>query len=255
MDPTVEECAKFENISDVFQWLEMDPPLCAALTAATGAKNSLRSWARIPAERYTEVDKTSMVNDGGAERWQTPAEEGQAGDVRRIALLALQDPSASAGGGKGQQHTPQIAGTQGSASQAATGALGSGADEGGSAGIAGCSESGLGGVGELTGASGGPEAGGDNAGPGRLALGTSKIKISMVMDQADDTEIQPLHPGVWRSMIEHWKVNSNDGEHATEGEEATGDQLSALAFRIRSGRTPFVDFGLWRPTVRTWAKL
>ena len=41
-----------------------------------------------------------------SERRQTPAEEGQAGDVRRTALLALQGPSASAGagGGKGQQH-------------------------------------------------------------------------------------------------------------------------------------------------------
>ena len=206
-------------------------------------------WARIPAERHTEVIKTLMVNDGGVERRQTPAEEGQAGDVRRIALLALQGPSASAGagGGKGQQHTSQSAGIQGSAGQAATGAMGSGAVEGGSPGTADCSGSGQGGLGELTGTSGGPETGGDNAGAGRPALGASKIKISMVMDQADDTEIQPLHPGVLRSMIEHWKTNSNDGEDPTEGEEATGDQLSALAFRIRSGRTPFVDFGVWRP--------
>ena len=236
MDPTAEECAAFKTIQDVFEWLEMDPPLCAALTAATGAKSSLRSWARIPAERYTEVLKTLMVNDGGVERRQTPAEEGQAGDVRRIALLALQGPSASAraGGGKGQQHTSQSAGIQGSAGQAATGAMGSGA------------VSGQGGLGELTGTSGGPETGRDNAGAGRPALGASKIKISMVMDQADDTEIQPLHPGVLRNMIEHWKTNSNDGEDPTEGEEATGDQLSALAFRTRSGGTPFVDFGGWR---------
>ena len=226
----------------------MDPPLCAALTAATGAKSCLRSWARIPAARFTEVIKTLMVNDGGVERRQTPAEEGQAGDVRRIALLALQGPSASAGagGGKGQQHTSQSAGIQGSAGQAATGAMGSGAVEGGSPGTADCSGSGQGGLGELTGTSGGPETGGDNAGAGRPALGASKIKISTAMDQADDTEIQPLHPGVSRNMIEHWKTNSNDGEDPTEGEEATGDQ-SALAFRIRSGRSPFVDFGVWRP--------
>ena len=35
-----------------------------------------------------------------------------------------------------------------------------------------------------------PETGGDNAGAGRPALGA----FSMVMDQADDTEIQPYTP-------------------------------------------------------------
>ena len=252
MDPTAEECAAFNTIQDVVEWLEMDPQLCAAFTAATGVKSSLRSWARIPAERYTEVIKTLMVNDGGVERRQTPAEEGQAGDLRRIALLLLQGPSASAGagGGKEQQHTSQSAGIQGSAGQAATGAMGSGAVEGGSPGTADCSGSGQGVLGELTGTSGGPEIGGDNTGAGRPALGASKIKISMVMDQADDTEIQPLHPGILRSMIEAWKTTSNDGEDPTEGEEATGDQLSALAFRIRSGRTRFVDFGVWPTRTR-----
>ena len=101
---------------------------------------------------------TLIVNDGGVERRETPAEEGQAGDVRRIALLALQGPSASAGagGGKGQQHTPKSAGIQWSAGQVATGATGSSAVEGGSSGTLDCSGSGRGGFGELTGTSGGP---------------------------------------------------------------------------------------------------
>ncbi len=47
--------------------------------------------------------------------------------------------------------------------------------------------------------------------------------------------------------MEQWKTRQNDGEDPTEDEEATGDQLSALAFRLRAGATPFVDFGVWRP--------
>ena len=93
-----------------------------------GPESSSRSWARIPAERFTDVVKNLMVSDKGVERKQTPAEEGQAGDVRKIALFALQGPSecAGAGGGNEQQHAPQSAGIQVSAGQASTGAVGSG---------------------------------------------------------------------------------------------------------------------------------
>ena len=75
-----------------------------------------------------------------------------------------------------RESNTQSAGIQVSAGQAATGAVGSAAVEEGSAGTAG-----------YAGASGGREAAGDKAGAGRLALGTSKIKIFMVLDQADDT--------------------------------------------------------------------
>ena len=82
-----------------------------SVNSSHGGQSSLRSWARIQAERYTEMIKTLMVNDGGVECRQTPAEEGQ-------------------------QHTSQSAGIQGSAGQAATGPMGSGAAEGGSPGTA-----------------------------------------------------------------------------------------------------------------------
>ena len=214
MDPTFEECAKFESISDVFQWLEMEPPLCAAFTAATGAKSSLCSWARIPAERYTEVVTTIMVNDGGVERRQTPAEEGQAGDVRRIALLALQGPSASAGagGGKGQQYTPQSAGIQGLAGQAALRTA---------------------------------------QGRDKEVLGNSPVgqRLEEKAGWRWARQDQDLHgdgPGrrhrdsapTPRRLEEHDRALEDQFERRrgpTEGEEATGDQLSALAFRMRSG--------------------
>ena len=65
MDSTAAECAAFKTIQDVFEWLEMDPPLCEALTA--------RSWVRIPAERFADVVKSLVVSEKGVERKQTPA--------------------------------------------------------------------------------------------------------------------------------------------------------------------------------------
>jgi len=78
-------------------------------------------------------------------------------------------------------------------------------------------------------------------------LGCVKIKLASVLDQADDTEIKPLAISDLRAMMERWKETANDGEEPSEEEEATGEQISALAFRLRSGGTPFVDFGVWRP--------
>ena len=78
-------------------------------------------------------------------------------------------------------------------------------------------------------------------------LGAAKIKLATILDQGDDSEIKPLTPQQLRVLIDAWKVNFNEGEDPSEEEEATGDQLSALAFRLRAGGTPFADFGVWRP--------
>ena len=74
-----------------------------------------------------------------------------------------------------------------------------------------------------------------------------RIKLSSVLDQGDDTEIKPLTVPELRVLLETWKAHCNDGEDPQEAEETTGDQLSALAYRIRSGATPYADFGIWRP--------
>ena len=78
-------------------------------------------------------------------------------------------------------------------------------------------------------------------------LGAAKVKLSAVLDQGDDSEIRPLSNHELQLMMAQWKKKHNDDEEPTEEEEATGDQISALTFRIRSGGTPFVDFGVWRP--------
>ena len=49
-----------------------------------------------------------------------------------------------------------------------------------------------------------------------------------------------------RDLLTRWKQAENDNEDTAEDEEAMGDQISALAHRLRQGGTPFVDFGVWR---------
>ena len=80
------------------------------------------------------------------------------------------------------------------------------------------------------------------------------MKLASVLDQGDDTEVRPLSVPILQDLVEDWKQTSNDGEDPAEEEEATGDQLSALAFRLRSGATPFADFGVWRPHGGAFAK-
>ena len=79
------------------------------------------------------------------------------------------------------------------------------------------------------------------------AGGERKVKLNSVMDQADESEIKPMDPTELRRLVAEWRELENDGEDPLEEEEATGDQLAALDFRLKEGSTPFVDFGVWRP--------
>ena len=74
-----------------------------------------------------------------------------------------------------------------------------------------------------------------------------KVKLSTTMDQGDETEVKPMDPVVLRGLVAEWRELENDGEDPLEEEEATGDQLAALEFRLKEGSTPFVDFAVWRP--------
>jgi hypothetical protein len=59
--------------------------------------------------------------------------------------------------------------------------------------------------------------------------------------------VRPMDPSRVRSLIADWRELENDGEDPQEDEEATGDQLTSLDFRLKQGSTPFVDFAVWRP--------
>ena len=82
MDPSHSDLLAIEDITGVFQWLELAPEVAEAITQAMGATQSLRSWARIPEARYTEALAAVRVGAGVAARVLTPAEEGQGGRNR-----------------------------------------------------------------------------------------------------------------------------------------------------------------------------
>ena len=77
--------------------------------------------------------------------------------------------------------------------------------------------------------------------------GASKVKLATVLDQSCDAEVKILGTEELRAMLTAWKKQHNDNEEPTEEEEASGEQLTALAHRLRQGTTPYVDFGVWRP--------
>lgn len=203
MDPTCEELAAISDIQGVFKWLELTPEVAEALTAAVGAGTALRPWARVPPERFAKVVAALKVGD----RILTPVEEGQAGEVSRIARLALTGPPPTAGASvSASQGAPQVLPVEAAADSA-----------------------------------------GRPVDPRLAAHGGPKIKLASVLDQADDSEIRPLPMDTVRGLIAKWKRDANDGENPAEAEEATCEQLSALDFRLKAGQPPFVDFAVWRP--------
>ena len=210
MDPTTEELAKIQDIHGVFEWLELAPDIAEALTAAVGAGPTLRPWARVPAERFAKVVAALTVG----ERPLTPAEEGQAGEVARIARLALAGPTPATG--TTFLATQGAASSQGAALQVLP-------------------------LESIMDPSGKPSD------PRLAGHGAPKVKLASVIDQADDSEIRPMTMEAVRALIAAWKRTANDGEDPAEADEATCEQLSALDFRLKGGAPPYVDFAVWRP--------
>ena len=137
MDPSCAELAAMSFIEDVFTWLEMEPHHIAAVRVAFGPSTSLRSWARIPEGRFRQAvaDLVIKVPDLD-DRKINPMEEGQIGEVRRIALLAMAgqgppQPTGQAAAGALGLLPLQVQGgaesTQGEGAGAAGQAAGSGA--------------------------------------------------------------------------------------------------------------------------------
>ena len=53
-------------------------------------------------------------------------------------------------------------------------------------------------------------------------LGASKVKLSTVIDQADDSEIRPLTVADLRVLLGHWKTNRNGGEEPRRSRRPQG---------------------------------
>ena len=127
--PTPADLATFTDVDAIVGWLEFEPSVVDGLAAAVGARSrTLRTWARIPAARWTEVIATMKVTtDMGVERGLTPIEEGQVGDLQSIlATLAAGGPPPVMAGrqaGDEQGGHPGLGGAANGTEQAAAGVV------------------------------------------------------------------------------------------------------------------------------------
>ena len=82
--------------------------------------------------------------------------------------------------------------------------------------------------------------------PGPPVLPPRKIKMSSVIDQADDGEIYVWDAERVRTTLTAFRAG-NQGEDAPPEDEPSGEQFSALDWKIQQGGPPACDFGVWRP--------
>ena len=73
------------------------------------------------------------------------------------------------------------------------------------------------------------------------------FKLSSVVDQGDDQEVEALPAGDFREAVKKFRV-SNDGFSPTaDEEEATPDQLQGISVKLEQDVVPYADFGVLRP--------
>ena len=212
-----------------------------AVLAALGEPKLMRQVVAIPLAIYDRALKDLQVahkeGEDMVERGMTPVEQGQVGELRRVARIVLglapevtlMAPRATAVAPAGVTG----AAVSGGGAAATTPPVGPGGTAQGSGGVVQSTQS-------------------------EVALLTQAIKDAVkptskricackVLDQAGDTEIAPLDPKDLSGLVDDWRTLENDGEEPTEEEEATADQMASLEARARSGATPYADFGVWRP--------
>ena len=81
--------------------------------------------------------------------------------------------------------------------------------------------------------------------PGGVLV-SNRLKLKLMIDQDDGTEIHPGDDTVTGRKIEEWKLKVNEGVPPDPEIAATNDQITVLQFKLNSGRNPFADFGVWR---------
>ena len=72
-----------------------------------------------------------------------------------------------------------------------------------------------------------------------------KIKLSTVLDQASDAEVQMLSPEVILDKRSNYRIIT--GGDPLEQCSFTDAQLSALSQRVAGGGVPYADFAVWGP--------
>ena len=73
-----------------------------------------------------------------------------------------------------------------------------------------------------------------------------KLKMSAIVDQTLDAEIQPLTPEAVNKMYEAYKRKFGDAPSPEA--EPTADQLAAVHQLLGSKATPYLDFAVYGPT-------
>ena len=215
MDPTAEELSAITSVGSLLDWVGLADEK-GRLSRTTflnelGNPKFIRQLVAVPMATYVKMVQglkiTVVETSTSRSEPLTPIEEGQMGEVRRVARLVLKlspeaDPVAP----------PSTAPGVAAGAAAPTGFA------------------------EMA-----------KAIREAVRPPTKRILASKVLDQGDDSEVPPLDAAVLKAMIEDWKILDNDGEEPAEDEEATAEQLASLSARIATGATPFVDFGVWRP--------
>ena len=140
----------------------------------------------------------------------TPAKEGQVRDVPRYAIAALAETSPQTG--------PNVAGPK---KVQATGMITSSGEQAHSVGLGSGEQSQPLQLGQsATRQDFGQGRPGTSGGSGvqDTILGSEKVKLALVLDQGDDTEIRSLDVAELRSLMVHRKVMINDEENPAPDE-------------------------------------
>ena len=82
-----------------------------------------------------------------------------------------------------------------------------------------------------------------NAAP--IARGARTIKLSLVVNQNDDTEVEVLSQG--RNSVAFNAYRARTGAFPPDDEELSAEQLTGLHALLSTGRVPYVDHAIWGP--------
>ena len=74
-----------------------------------------------------------------------------------------------------------------------------------------------------------------------------KVKLSQVLSQLDDTEVDLLPEADIITMYGRYEVLFGKGQRPPNNREPTSEQLTALKSLLDTNQTPFVDFAIWGP--------
>ena len=104
---------------------------------------------------------------------------------------------------------------------------------------------GLGPLSVTTGGAGSAQVTGIGTSPASSTSGKIKIKLSQVIDQGSDMEIEQLDYASLQKYRRAYVIS--EGDAPIEKEDVTDAQISALESKISHGMSPFVDMGVWGP--------